>query len=425
MPEPTLFLLTNSYPLAKGEEFIENEIDELAERFGRVVVVATQTRPGDVATRPVPDNVEVLTAGGPRPTGRAALLAAARGLARLPRSSWTRDLLRPPRRLGLEAMFEDHARATAADLLSRIPALELEPGSHAVVYSYWFLDTARVAMLLAADLRARGVVVDKLVSRAHGYDLYPERSPLGHLPERRLLLDAFDAVCPISQQGRQTLTAGWPRYAAKITTHHLGTADPGAPAACSREPFHIVSCSYLLPVKRMTRMPGVLAELRSRGVDARWTHIGGGPQTEAVREAARDAGVADAIDLRGHVGHDEILETERLLHPSCLVNLSSSEGVPVSMMEAASLGIPIIGTDVGGVSEIIDDGVNGRLVPADFTDGQAADALQGLAKLSDDDYTTQCAAARRTWERDFNRAVVYPRFCVETLGTPADADSVS
>ncbi|MEE8868832.1 MAG: glycosyltransferase [Acidipropionibacterium acidipropionici] len=416
----TLFLVTNSYPLGTGEDFIENEIGDLAERFGRVVVVAVQTRPGDVITRPVPGNVEVIRAGGPRPAGRAALLAAARGLAHLPRGSWNRDTLRDPRRLGLEAMFEEHARDTEADLLAQLPALGLRPGSHAVVYSYWFLDTARVAMLLAADLRARGLVVDKLVTRAHGYDLYPERSPLGHLPERKLLLDAFDAVCPISQQGRRTLTADWPRYAAKITTHHLGTADPGTPAACSREPFHIVSCSYLLPVKRMTRMPGVLAELRSRGVDARWTHIGGGPQTEAVREAARDAGVADVTDLRGHVGHNEILETERLLRPSCLVNLSSSEGVPVSMMEAASLGIPIIGTDVGGVSEIITDGVNGRLVPANFTDEQAADALQRLAELPDSEYTAQCTAARRTWERDFDQAVVYPRFCAEALGAPRD-----
>lgn len=296
----TLFLVTNSYPLGTGEDFIENEIGDLAERFGRVVVVAVQTRPGDVITRPVPGNVEVIRAGGPRPAGRAALLAAARGLAHLPRGSWNRDTLRDPRRLGLEAMFEEHAHDTEADLLAQLPALGLRPGSHAVVYSYWFLDTARVAMLLAADLRARGVVVDRLVSRAHGYDLYPDRSPLGHLPERKLLLDAFDAVCPISDQGRRALVAQCPRYADKIGTHRLGTADPGREAACSRDPFHIVSCAYLLPVKRMTRMPAVLAELRRRGVDARWTHLGGGPEAGDVLAAARRAGVADQVDLRGH-----------------------------------------------------------------------------------------------------------------------------
>ncbi|AXE39993.1 N-acetyl-alpha-D-glucosaminyl L-malate synthase [Acidipropionibacterium virtanenii] len=417
-----LFLLTNSYPLAKGEEFIENEIDELAARFQRVIVVATQTRPGDVVTRPVPGNVEVITAGGPRPTGRAALLSALRGLVRLPRNSWSRDLLSPPRRLGLEAMFEDHARTTEAELLAELPSLRLRPDSHAVVYSYWFLDAARVAMLLADDLRARGVMVDRLVSRAHGYDLYPERSPLGHLPERRLLLETFDAVCPVSEQGRRSLVAEWPQYAAKVRTHHLGTPDPGQPAACSREPFHIVSCASLLPVKRMTRMPEILAELRGRGIDARWTHIGAGPQTAAVEEAARNAGVSGQVGLLGHVGHDEILGTERDLHPSCLINLSSSEGVPVSMMEAASLGIPIIGTDVGGVPEIITDSVNGRLIPVDFTDIQAADALQWLAELPADTYQQVCRASRLTWQSDYDQAVVGPRFCAEALGTPAGAD---
>ncbi len=415
-----LFLLTNSYPLAKGEEFIENEIDELAARFQRVIVVATQTRPGDVVTRPVPGNVEIVTAGGPRPTGRAALLSALRGLVRLPRNSWSRDLLSPPRRLGLEAMFEDHARTTEAELLAELPALRLRPGSHAVVYSYWFLDTARVAMLLAADLRARGVVVDRLVSRAHGYDLYPERSPLGHLPERRVLLEGFDAICPVSEQGRRAMLSDWPQYAEKLHTHHLGTVDPGEPAACSREPFHIVSCASLLPVKRMTRMPEILAELRGRGIDARWTHIGAGPQMTAVEEAARNAGVSGQVGLLGHVGHDEILGKERDLHPSCLINLSSSEGVPVSMMEAASLGIPIIGTDVGGVSEIVTDCVNGRLIAPDFTDSQAADALGWLAGLPDDDYRDVCRASRRIWQSNYDQAVVYPRFCTEVLGAPRD-----
>ena len=416
----TLFLVTNSYPLGTGEDFIENEIGDLAERFGRVVVVAVQTRPGDVITRPVPGNVEVIRAGGPRPAGRAALLAAARGLAHLPRGSWNRDTLRDPRRLGLEAMFEEHARDTEADLLAQLPALGLRPGSHAVVYSYWFLDTARVAMLLAADLRARGVVVDRLVSRAHGYDLYPERAPYGHLPQRERLVAAFDAVCPVSEQGTRTLRSGWPGYAGKIGTHHLGTADPGVTADCSREPFHIVSCAYLVPVKRMTRMPGVLAELRGRGVDARWTHLGGGPQTEAVREAAASAGVRDAVELRGDVPHEQILQIERGLRPSCLINLSASEGLPVSMMEATSLGIPIIGTDVGGVSEIVTDTVNGRLIAPDFTDSQAADALGWLAGLPDDDYRDVCRASRRIWQTDYDQAVVYPRFCAEALGAPRD-----
>jgi glycosyltransferase involved in cell wall biosynthesis len=50
---------------------------------------------------------------------------------------------------------------------------------------------------------------------------------------------------------------------------------------------------------------------------------------------------------------------------SLFLNTSSSEGLPVSMMEAISNGIPIVATNVGGVSEIVND-VTGFLIPKDF-----------------------------------------------------------
>lgn len=411
-----LFLVTNTFPVGTGEDFIASEIGELALRFDQVVIVATRTKPSDAVTRTVPDNVRVIRAGGPRPTGSAALLAAARGLVHLPRSSWTRDIVHVPRRLGTEAMFEAHARSTEAELLASIPALRLRPGSHAVVYSYWFLDTARVAALLAADLRAHGVVVDRLVSRAHRYDLYESEAPNGHLPERQTLLASFDAVCPISEQGARTLAAEWPAYSEKIHNYRLGTSDPHQLARCTRKPFHIISCAYLSPVKRMARMPAILHELRERGVDVRWTHLGDGSEMDTIRRELTIAGVEDAADLRGSVANDEIINIERELEPSCLINLSASEGIPVSMMEAASLGIPIIGTDVGGVSEIAADNVNGRLIAPDFTDSDAADALQWLAELPDDNYRDVCRASRSIWQTDYDQAVVYPRFCTEVLG---------
>ncbi len=412
----TLFLLTNTFPFGRGEEFIENEIGHLGRAFDRVVVAALQTRPGDSLTRTLPGNAEVIRAGSPRPSGRDAVLPMLRGLPHLPRGSFTRKALRRPRLLALDALFEQHCRDTADELLAQLPGLGLGPGSHAVVYAYWFLDTARVATLLASDLEARGIVVDRVVSRAHRYDLYEERRADNHLPERRLLLETLSAVCPVSEMGSRMLRAQWPATASKVHTHYLGTVEPSSTAACSREPFNILSCSFLNPVKRVDRIPTILAGLRSRGVDAVWTHLGDGQELGAVRDAVAAAGLEDVVDLRGHVPNTEIVETEREVGPACFLNLSSSEGLPVSMMEVASLGIPIVATDVGGVAEIVEDGVNGRLLPAEFTDDQAVDALVWLAELDQKAYDDVCAASRSTWERRFNEAIVYPAFCSEVLG---------
>lgn len=417
MPDATtLFLLTTDYPLATGEEFIENEIGHLSRRFDRIVVVATQTRPGDTVTRQVPSNVEVLTAGHVRPSGAAMLPMIGSGLRHLPRGAVDRRSLRDPRVLALDALFEGRARDAADELLAQLPGLRLEPGSHAVVYSFWFHVTARVAMLLAEDLRARGVVVDRLVSRAHRYDLYESEAPYGHIPERRLLLEAFDEVCPVSEQGARALLEPWPQYEAKVHTRHLGTVDPGETVHCSREPFRIVSCSRLADVKRMDRMPVILAGLRSRGIDATWIHMGDGPGMPAVKQAVRDAGMQSHVELRGHVPNAGIIPAERELRPACLINLSASEGLPVSMMEAGSLGIPVVATDVGGVSEIVHDKVNGRLIPAEFSGDEAIDALAWLAGLSPEAYDGVCRSARSGWESGFDQAVVYPAFCEEVLG---------
>ena len=87
-------------------------------------------------------------------------------------------------------------------------------------------------------------------------------------------------------------------------------------------------------------------------------------------------------------------------------------------MEAISLGIPVVATDVGGVAEIVQDGVNGFLLPKGFADEAAAGALNKLVKASPEEYREFCRAARARWEEAFDEAVVYPDFA-EELTRPA------
>lgn len=412
---PVLFLLTNVYPLATGEEFIENEIEYLSASFDRVIVIPTQARPGDTVTRRVPDNVEIVRVGGPRPTGWSAYVAAVRGLTCMPRGGVATADLTAPKRLAMDGLFEDRARRAADELLAVLPSLRLVPGSHAVVYSFWLHTTARIGMILTRDLASRGVTVDRFVSRAHRYDLYPEFAANNHIPERRLLLSSLQEVCPVSEHGSAQLRNEWPEFAGKIHTRHLGTADPGALAQCSREPFHILTCSHLVPVKRMNRMPAVLAGLRERGVDATWTHLGDGPGMDALRSAVASAGVGDRVNLHGHVDNSALVTTERELKPSVFVNLSASEGLPVSMMEVASLGIPIVATNVGGVGEIVTS-TNGHLLSANPSDSEVVEALARLVTMPEDEYRQTCRESRRIWEDHFDESSVYPKFCREVLG---------
>ena len=410
-----VFLLTNVFPYAKGEEFLENEIGHLAAGFDRVVIVATQTPPDATQTRQVPDNCTVLRAGSPRPSGLRALRGVARGLPSVLRRAGRAP--GHPGKLATESLFEARAQDSMSELGCKLDGLRLGAEDEVVVYSYWFHVTARVGMLLAGELRSRGVPVAKLVSRAHRYDLYPEESPFGHIPERRLLLEAFDEVHPVSDHGTALLRRQFPQYAPKVTTRRLGTRDPGASVQCQQDPAMVVSCSFVLPVKRVTRIPEILLRAATAGTDISWTHFGSGDQWDQVRELADltlDEGTAH---FPGYVANSQLPDRYRELRPLAFLNVSESEGVPVSIMEAIALGIPVVATDVGGVGEIVHDGVNGYLLPKDFADEQATEALLALVHADPGQYQQFCRASRARWEEAFNEATVYPAF-VEELRRP-------
>ena len=70
------------------------------------------------------------------------------------------------------------------------------------------------------------------------------------------------------------------------------------------------------------------------------------------------------------------------------MNVSESEGIPVSIMEASSFGIPVIATNVGGVGEIVENGYNGLLLNKDFLNRDLSVCLKSIACMVDNDYQT-------------------------------------
>ena len=92
------------------------------------------------------------------------------------------------------------------------------------------------------------------------------------------------------------------------------------------------------------------------------------------------------------------------------MNVSLNEGLPVSIMEAISFGIPVIATDVGGTSEIVRDGFNGYLLSKDFSDEDFAALLSRVYNMKDAEYETLRTNARAFWERNFDASKNYPAF---------------
>ena len=90
------------------------------------------------------------------------------------------------------------------------------------------------------------------------------------------------------------------------------------------------------------------------------TVIGDGPQRERFEQLAREYGLDEAVTFTGYLSQAEV--RAQLAQTDVFVLPSYAEGVPVTLMEALGSAVPVVATQVGGVSELVEDGSNGFVV---------------------------------------------------------------
>lgn len=396
-----LLLFTNDYPYATGDAvFVRKEIDDLASRFDDVVVFC-HARNTAVELHAMPPNVRL---GGnlfdPAPEDSPWTPLHPRNLAGLASATWRE--LRAGRLRGHVRLFLMGARVGMTQAHRAAVRRAAAEAADVVAYAFWGMGCG-LGLPWLRGVRAR-------VVRVHGYDLYESRAHAGYLPARPFLFAKADRVLTISEHGGRYL-AERPYARAvegKIRLSRLGVSGP---AVVHRPPRDggvlVVSCSAVTELKRV---PLILAGVRrlaeeSPGQSVRWVHFGDGPLLGQLRDAARDVPVNLAVELRGRTPNDEVTAFYARHRVDVFVNASTSEGVPVSIMEAIACDIPVVATAVGGTPEIVGASLGtGELVPADASPQEIADALRAVAAAPDGAY-----APRALWAREFDVRVTGPR----------------
>ncbi len=403
MIEKTCVLLTASYPYGTGESFVGTELPYAAKRV-QLRVHPIEARNGRKA-RTTPEGVEC-EALFEAPLPRRQLMLRA-PLCFLRPEFW-RELrsLRASGRLTRERLHTLMAFVIEGERIMR--ALERRYGrrlkeapSDILLYSYWLREGAYAAARLAEKYGCPAV------SRTHRVDLYEDIQG-GYLPLREYLLTALNAVCPISVDGVDYLAQRY-GHPEKLKLFYLGTGDEGtSPYSGRTEPFRIVSCAFLSPVKRVPLLARALALVDDAGIE--WVHFGDGSERAAVEAEIKKLPPNVKCILRGNTPHEDILRYYRETPVHLFVNVSSSEGVPVSIMEAASFGIPVLATDVGGTGEIVRGGLSGRLVPPEVTERALADEIGSFVRMDSAAYEALREGARRHWEESFCAETNFKRF---------------
>jgi glycosyltransferase involved in cell wall biosynthesis len=229
---------------------------------------------------------------------------------------------------------------------------------------------------------------------AHGYDVY--RRPPVDFADRAA---AAAAVVTVSEANARYLTSRFDIARSRIHVIPCGIdtirfQPDGRPTGTPL----IVCVARLKPVKNLGLLLDACARLIERGVDFRCVLVGDGPMRNDLLEAKGRLGLWDVVELVGAVEQTEVIRWWRRASVAALT--SESEGMPVCLMEAAACGVPAVATAVGGVPELIEDGVTGLLVAVGDSQAMAA-ALERL--LRDPVLAARLGrAARRRAEQRFS-----------------------
>lgn len=403
----TLVISPESYPwdLAKEQTFLAPELEVLS-REPVSIVMAPQRIGGQRLPVPIGVEVEDSLARETASLRRSELVIRAGRTTLVAEELFRRgrDLTTLP---ALKRLVDYAGRAQHAAEWARrfVHARHLER-SRVIFASYWW-----GPVTTGVGLAAGGLPELRVVSRAHGFDLYEDRHQPAYLPCRHRALAVLHGLFPDSEMGTTWLRR---TYAAlpRVETARLGVASPGVRNLPSNDgTLRVVTCSLQVPVKRLELLVDGLAHAGAGGARIEWTHHGTGPlQSSLEARALRILPANVRATFAGYSTQQELFEWYRTHAADVFVNVSQSEGTPVSIMEAIACGIPVLATAVGGNPEIC-TARNGLLVGANPTAEEIGAALLRFAPGISTDWRDGSLAV---WREKYDAASNY-RGWLETL----------
>ncbi|MCL2400025.1 MAG: glycosyltransferase, partial [Defluviitaleaceae bacterium] len=258
------------------------------------------------------------------------------------------------------------------------------------------------------------------VTRTHGYDLYKFRNKLGYQPYKTWMDKKINKVFFISQHGYNYYLNEFAKSETKkyclsrlgIINNYFAELDKQEK---NNNTLVLCSCSYIVPVKRLHHIIKALGQINEYKIH--WIHIGDGPEKNSIESLADEIlGNKNNItyEFKGFMNNDHVMQFYNANYFDCFISASESEGLPVSMMEAISFQIPVIATDVGGVSELVSK-ETGILLSSEGNISEISKAIVDFYNLSSDNKNSMRKAARLFWESNFNAEVNHAKFANELI----------
>ena len=364
---PAVAVFLKGYPRL-SETFIAQEIRNL-EKAGLRLRLVSLRHPTDTKRHPVHHEIEAPVSYLPEylhdePARVARAWAVAR---RLPGYAGARAAF-------LSDLARDRTRNRVRRFGQALVAAAEMPADVALAYAHFIHTPASVARY-AAMMRALPFAVS-----AHAKDIWT--SPDWELSQK-LGEAAFTVTCTASGATRLRELAPDPSRV-HLLYHGLDLArfpSPPQRAAATGAPFRILSVGRAVQKKGLDTLLRALALLPT-DLDWRFVHIAGGPLLGELKALAETLGIAGRVSFEGAQAQARVLaayrEADVFALPCRIGTDGDRDGLPNVIVEAQSQRLAVVSTPISGIPELIEDGVNGLLVPPDDPQALAA-ALASLA----------------------------------------------
>lgn len=279
----------------------------------------------------------------------------------------------------------------------------VSPEEPVVYYSFW--NTYYCYSMVRVKRKHKNI---KIVSRLHGFDLYHERIPGGRQVFKHQMEAGTEELIFLGEFARKYYRENIKADStpeAKLHVCPLGIEAAGRKMPPRQsQTLQLLSCSDVIPLKRVEQIIDGLACVEQGEIC--WTHIGDGPELEKMRVYATEKLEEKpnvCYTFKGRMEHSQVLAYYETQQVDCFITTSSTEGVPVSVMEAMSYGVPIIATAVGGIPEMLLG--NGILLPAEPTAQEVGKALTDILHMTDSCLEQMKEQSYAAWENRFDISV--------------------
>ncbi|MDR1762025.1 MAG: glycosyltransferase [Bacteroidales bacterium] len=409
MAKKNLVLLCDNYPLSTGEFFIDDEMKVLAPHFQKIIVLIKKQKKTNNLNRYIPENLEVVTY-----KENITLKTKIFGLWNIFRPFfikewfWTLQKYKFKQWISVfKIMYMDVLRAQ--ELQKQIEKNAVLDFENTICYSYWH-DYKALAL---AFMRKKYPIITT-IARAHRWDIYFEENKIPYLPFKQKIILNLSKTISISQDGKDYFNRLLnDKLNHNITVSRLGKFNNRSANNQKQEnQVLICSCSTLIEVKRVSLIIDILAQLHIENL--KWVHFGDGILREEIEKYAQEKLKAGSYEFKGIVSNNEILDFYAENYVDLFINTSESEGIPVSIMEALSAGIPVVATNVGGTAEAVNN-ENGFLLEKDFDVTNTANLIRNYLLSSVEKQLQYRENAYNSWKENYEAEKNYNSFVNEIL----------